>query len=247
MYQYHEYIPDIRLILWVKNYWIADGFVNSDILPKVFPDGCTDIIYIFDKAKGSSYTGLFGTMTRFIEVEFSESTLMFGIRFKPAGITAFTRVPVDDFTDWSVDLSLVDTLFDPSYYETLPEKQSVQEIISHTDRYLLDRLPLLYHTEKQIIRAVDLICLANGQVTLADVASEVCFCQRHFERKFKSTIGISPKMFTRIRRFNHAMRCLKNYPSKDLLTIAVECGYYDHTHLIKDFKVFAGETPTGFR
>ena len=157
MYDYQEYNPDRQLTPWVKNYWIADGFIDGEILPKVFPDGCTDIIYIYDKTKGTSYTGIFGTMTRFIEVEFSASTLMFGIRFKPAGITAFTRVHIDEFTDWSVDLTLVETLFDKSFYEALPEKQSIREIITHTDNYLLSRLPFLHNSEKQIIRAIDLI------------------------------------------------------------------------------------------
>jgi transcriptional regulator GlxA family with amidase domain len=105
----------------------------------------------------------------------------------------------------------------------------------------------LYHTDRQIIHAVNLISHAKGQLSLAGVASEVCLCQRHFERKFKSVIGVSPKMFAKIFRFKNAMRYLQNYPHKDLLTIALECGYYDHTHLAKDFKSLTGDTPADFR
>ena len=129
MYYYHEYTPDIRLTPWVKNYWTANGFVSSEVIPKVFPDGCTDIIFTFGGTKGISYAGLFGTMTTFVEVDYPKSTQMFGIRFKPAGITAFTRVPMEELTDRSVDLSLIETLFEKSFYETLPEKQSVAEIV----------------------------------------------------------------------------------------------------------------------
>jgi len=39
MYDYQEYNPDRQLTPWVKNYWIADGFIDGEILPKVFPDG----------------------------------------------------------------------------------------------------------------------------------------------------------------------------------------------------------------
>ena len=105
---------------WVKNYWTANGFVNSEVMPKVFPDGCTDVIFKFDGTKGTSYAGLFGMTTTFIEVDYPQSTQMFGIRFKPAGITAFTRVPMEELTDRSVELSLIETLFDKSFYETLP-------------------------------------------------------------------------------------------------------------------------------
>ena len=246
MYDYQEYNPDMRLIAWVKNYWSASSFVNSEITPKVFPDGCTDIIFKIDKTRGT-YAGLFGTMTTFIEVDYPTSMQMFGIRFKPAGITAFTRVPVDEFTDRDVELALVETLFDKSFYETLPEKQSMEEIIAHTNNYLINRLSCLYHFDKQIIRAVDLIFSAKGQLSSAKVASDVCLCQRHFERKFKSAIGVSPKTFAKIVRFKHALRCLRNSSYQDLLTVALECGYYDHTHLIKDFRDFSGETPTDLR
>lgn len=247
MYYYHEYTPDIRLTPWVKNYWTANGFVSSEVIPKVFPDGCTDIIFTFGGTKGISYAGLFGTMTTFVEVDYPKSTQMFGIRFKPAGITAFTRVPMEKLTDRSVDLSLIETLFEKSFYETLPEKQSVAEIVMHTNSSLLNRLSCLYQSDRQIICAVDLISHAKGQLSLASVATDVCLCQRHFERKFKSVIGVSPKMFAKIFRFKNALQCMQKYPSKDLLTIAVESGYYDHTHLIKDFKSLSGDTPNAFR
>ena len=247
MYYYHEYNPDTRLTPWVKNYWSASGFASSEVLPKVFPDGCTDVIFTFDGTQGTSSACLFGTMTTFIEVDYPKSTQMFGIRFKPAGITAFTRVPVAELTDRSVELSLIETLFEKSFYETLPEKQSVAEIVAHTNSALLRLFSCLYQSDRQIMRAVDLISLAKGQCSLADVASDVCLCQRHFERKFKDVIGVSPKMFAKIFRFKNAMRCMQTYPSKDLLTIAVESGYYDHTHLIKDFKSLSGDTPNVFR
>ena len=186
-------------------------------------------------------------MTSFIEISYPQTVEMFGIRFRPAGITAFTRVPVEELTDRDVELALVDTLFDKSFYETLPEKQSVEEMIRHTDNYLINCIPYLYHPEKQIIRAVELICFAKGQLSPAKIAYEVCLCQRHFERKFKSAIGISPKTFAKIHRFKHALRYLRDNPDQDLTSVAIECGYYDHTHLIKDFKTLSGNTPTALR
>nr|WP_280747799.1 helix-turn-helix domain-containing protein [Parabacteroides sp. PF5-9] len=214
---------------------------------KVFPDGCTDIIFKIDKTQGTSLAALFGISTTFIEVDYPGSTQMFGIRFKPMGITAFTRIPVVELTDRSVELSLVDTLFDESFYEALPEKQSVAEMVAYTNTCLSNRISHLYHTDRQILRAVDLISHAKGQLVLADVASDVCLSQRHFERKFKSSIGVSPKMFAKIIRFKYVLHYMQKYPDKDLLTIAVDSGYYDRTHLIHDFKSLSGDTPNDFR
>jgi AraC-like DNA-binding protein len=244
---YQEHDPDIRLLPFVKTYWSVGGFTEDEVPAKVFPNGCMDVVFTFDGARGYLRPDIFGTRTAFLEVKYPVSIQVFGIRFKPAGITAFTRVPVDVFTNQSVDLSLVETLFDKSFYEILYGNKSTDEMITHIDSYLLGRLPYIYNTEKQIIRAVDLIYLAKGQLSLTRTASDVCLCPQHFERKFKSAVGISPKKFARIVRFKHTLRCLGNDPYNDLLTVAVACGYYDHAHLIKDFKTFSGNTPAGFR
>ncbi|MDR2938562.1 MAG: helix-turn-helix domain-containing protein [Prevotellaceae bacterium] len=231
----------------MKNYWVADGFFESKITSKVFPDGCTDIIFTIDKTKGYSSINLFGIMTSFVEVNYPSSAQMFGIRFRPAGLAAFTRMPISELTNQSAELALLETLFDKSFYEALPEKKSVAEIIAHTNQFLIKQLPNLYYFDKQIVRAVDLISHKKGQLNLTDVASDVCLCQRHFERKFKSVVGVSPKMFAKIFRFKNALQHMQMFAHKDLLTIALECGYYDHTHLAKDFKLFTGDTPTDFR
>ena len=247
MYHYQEYKPDIRLTPWVENYWLATDFVPSELYAKILPDNCTDVIFDFDRTKGISYVELFGTMTNFIEFESAQHAQMFGIRFKPAAITAFTRVPQMELTDRAVELALVETLFDKSFYETLPEKQSAQEIIAHINNYLINLLPRLYLPDKQIIRAVDTINFTKGQLNLTRLASDICLSQRHFERRFKTAIGISPKTFAKIVRFKYTIQDIVEYPEKDLLTIALEHGYYDRTHLMKDIKSFSGDAPTDIR
>jgi len=247
MYNYQEYSPDTRLTPWVKNYWLATDFEHSKVLPKVFPDGCIDIIFDFDRTKGTAHVDIFGTTTTFIEFDAAKHVQMFGIRFKPAGFTAFSRVSPIEFTDRREDLSLVETLFDKSFYETLPEKQSAAELIAYTNSYMINLLPHLYHSDKRVISAVDAINFAKGQLNVTSLASDICLCQRHFERKFKTVIGVSPKMYSKIVKFKHAMHNIVTYPNKDLLTIAVECGYYDRTHLMKDVKSLSGDIPTDVR
>ena len=244
---YKEYQPDALLFPYIETYWLSDGFSGEGKSHKILPDGCVDIIFSFDKEKDTLYAGIIGTMTTFLTVSYEESVQIFGIRFKPAGITAFTRVPIEEFTDKNIELASVETLFCRSFYETLSEKQSIEEIIEYVDYYLVKHLPCLYNCDKQIVRAVDLIYLTKGQLSLSKASAEICLSQRHFERKFKSSIGVSPKTFARIIRFKHALRYLQDHPQKDLLSVAIECGYYDHTHLIKDFRILSGNTPGNIR
>jgi AraC-like DNA-binding protein len=244
---YQEHRPDIRLSPLIETYWSASGLTEDENSEKVLPDGCVDIIFTFGRAAGRVCPSIIGTMTSFLEVQYSKSVQMFGIRFKPAGITAFTRVPVEEFTDRIVELAFVETLLDRSFYEMPAGKESAAEIITHIDGCLLQQLSRLYCPDRRIVRAIDLFYLAKGQLSPADAAAEVCLCPRHFERQFKLAVGISPKTFARVVRFNHARRFLSAHPRKDLSAIAAECGYYDHAHLIKDFKTLSGDTPAGFR
>lgn len=86
--------------------------------------------------------------------------------------------------------------------------------------------------------------LAQGTAySLASLAEQACLSYRQFERAFQARIGISPKLFTRIARFNRAYALKEAQPTLDWLSVALACGYADYQHLVKDFKQFAGVTP----
>lgn len=244
---YREFAPSKILTPYIETYWMSEGFKGEGDSHKILPDGCVDIIFFLNRANEQIQTSIIGTMTTPINVNYSETIQIFGVRFKPTGIVAFTPVSIHEFTDRDVELESVETLFCKSFHERLRQKQSMEEIITYTDNYLMNCLPYIYQPDKRIIHAVDLILLTQGRLSLSEAASEVCLSQRHFERKFKSAVGISPKTFAKITRFKLALRCMQKHPQKDLLSIAIECGYYDHTHLIKDFKRISGDTPKTIR
>ena len=67
-----------------------------------------------------------------------------------------------------------------------------------------------------------------------------------FERKFIEQVGASPKIFSRIVRFNKAITLKMKEYKKSWTSIALDCGYFDQMHFIKDFKLFTGDTPAAF-
>jgi AraC-like DNA-binding protein len=241
---YQEYQPDIRLSSYIECYWTEDHFLKKEDTCKILPDGCVDIKFSLDGKLSSPL--IIGTMTSIFNAVFTEKTRAFGIRFKPAGITAFTRAPVNELTDKLIELEIVDTLFDESVYNSLPEKESIEDVIHHIDNYLLNKLVFCFQPDKRILHAVDLLYQANGILSISSLASDVCIEKRHFERKFKRAVGICPKMFSKVIKFQNVLKKLKIHPHNTLYDIAFDCGYYDHTHLIKDFKKFSGETPAIF-
>lgn len=77
-------------------------------------------------------------------------------------------------------------------------------------------------------------------------AGMACLSLRQFERNFITRVGIAPKLFIRIVRFEHAMKIKNNFPGKSWLDISLECGYTDSSHLLKEFKEFAEFPPSRF-
>ena len=77
-------------------------------------------------------------------------------------------------------------------------------------------------------------------------AAKACLSLRQFERNFITRVGISPKLFIRIARFEYAMKIKNNWPNKSWSEIALECGYADSSHLLREFKEFAEFPPSRF-
>jgi AraC-like DNA-binding protein len=90
------------------------------------------------------------------------------------------------------------------------------------------------------------ILLNAGNCSIEKIACRANMSIKTFERKFTEQVGISPKLFSRILRFNSAVALKLSDPHRSWTDIAHHCGYYDQMHFIKECKLFAGATPTRF-
>nr|WP_320057874.1 helix-turn-helix domain-containing protein [uncultured Bacteroides sp.] len=236
---YNEYPPDLRLQHLIETYWVIEGIVDEAISQRIMPDGCVDIIFDFqDKEDGrNSQAELIGTMTRAIDVSYEMGVATaLGIRFRPTGISALTKMPIDEITNQNIALPLTDLLLDNSLCERLTEMKTMRQRMEYINQYLIERLPRLYVPEKQIQHAVALITESSGLIPTRRIAEKVCMCERNFERKFKRIVGISPKVFSNVIRFRDARHYLKSHKEESIYTAAISCGYHDHSHMHKEFQ-----------
>lgn len=247
---FREFKPNILLTPYIETYWSVCGFRQEEELLKILPDGCIDIIFSFEGNQlglNQLTPNIIGTLTSYSMGSYYNIVNLIGIRFRPAGITAFTHTPINEFTDKRVNLTLIESLFDELFYVELPEKASTELKINHIDSFFLSKLRRgIFELDSPIVYAINLIRTTNGQLPLADVASKCCLSLRHFERKFKTSIGVSPKTFSKIVKFQYTISYLKNNNNSLYLT-AIDCGYYDQAHLMKDFRAFSGDSPSNFR
>ncbi len=247
---YQEYLPDACLSHLIEVYWVADGRVEYPVQQRILPDGCVDIVFDFGykNTSGKLQTGLpklVGTMTSLIEFTYHPGQIqMMGIRFAPGGITAFTTIPIFEITNQDIDLPLSETLFDNSFYEQLPDMHCMQKRITYINQYFLKHLHKLYIPDRQIRHAVSFIQNSYGQLSVKRLAEESCLGERHFERRFKTAIGVSPKTFSNVIRFRSTLRYLETHPQESLFSASIACGYHDLSHMNKEFRRLGNISPS---
>jgi len=152
---YREYAPHPLLAPYIETYWVSEGFYSEYKTERILPDGCVDIIFDLDEnAEGEYLPEIIGTMTSFSDIGYTGNMRMFGLRFNPAAITSFTRVPIDAITNKSVG---IDSLFDAEFYNCIDPSVTIPAIISRIEEYLLCKLSCIYPADKRIHFAISLI------------------------------------------------------------------------------------------
>lgn len=253
---YQEYQPCPLLAPYIDKYWEIKGETEYDMRFKILPDGCSDFIFSIKKPSQplngemvmQPYRFYFvGPMRVYSELVTRSTELhMMGVRFSPCGLAAFTRMPLEEFTDIRINASELDMLFDDRFAEMLCEKESLRERIHLIERHLLARLPGIRQVDPQIMLATDLIVQSNGMLPILQLTDRVYMGQRQFERKFKHTTGYTPKEFSRITKFRYATKVLRSIKGEDMQQLAINCGYYDPSHFIKEFRRLSGSNPSSF-
>ncbi len=80
-------------------------------------------------------------------------------------------------------------------------------------------------------------------LNIARMNGQIGYSQKHFTEMFRRRVGVTPKAYLKIMRFQHAIKCIAETADIDWAAMAAECGFYDQSHFINDFKHFSGFTP----
>ena len=102
------------------------------------------------------------------------------------------------------------------------------------------------HDRKRIDDSIRNINQTLGKISIEELSSRACLSRKQYERIFTDNIGISPKRFLRIVRFQNVIFQKQMRQNSNLTTLAYDCGYFDQSHMINDFKILSGKTPSQY-
>jgi AraC-like DNA-binding protein len=125
----------------------------------------------------------------------------------------------------------------------LIEANNEQERITLLTSFLLAQLKQEKTRDKLVEESLNLIHKNIGSITVKNLLERLNISERQFERRFSQTVGISPQLYIRVKRFNEAMRLMKTRQFERLTDVAYALNFYDQSHFIRDIKEFSGITP----
>jgi AraC-like DNA-binding protein len=167
----------------------------------------------------------------------------FAIFFQPAALHRLFSIPMHEITNSDHEASAV---LGPSISELeqrLGASRSFEERIRITDDYLLRRC-LTSPRSDSVWRAAQKILRCKGHIHISSLAHQAGVSLRQFERRFMQQVGVSPKLYARIARFEAALESKAISTAESWTDVAHQLGYYDQMHMIHDFRQFSGDIPT---
>jgi len=238
----------------VMNYGISHFycFQKDDIMGKsviAIPDGCIDILFCCDDK--DPYAHVCGTVLHPTLTHNDKNKYFFGVRFLPGNSFKFKNITMSDLVEQEIPL-----------LEVLEDKDMFDKITSSKDfnyqiQVFLDKYLKFYEYSQMTSKYKDLkkfmmksIMETAGQIKVNELAEVTGYSARYINKTFSQEFGLSPKVFCKMMRFQYLLSNLNDFEKdmfdSNLAQISTDLGYYDQSHMIKDFYEFTNTTPTKY-
>jgi AraC-like DNA-binding protein len=208
------------------------------------PSGNVPLIIHFAGRVGEHDSFMAGLYDAATIVESSEPTAGVQANFTALGARLFFNRPLADFSNRTVGLDDVFGAAARRLKAELLDATTWEARFAILDREIESRVQAARRPAREISWAWDQLSRTAGQMRIRTLVDEIGWSERHFARQFDRQIGMTPKAFARVLRFGRAVRHLTRGGEARLADIALDCGYFDQAHFTRDFRAFAGVTPS---
>ena len=256
--KYKEIRPGNRLKQYVKCYYIYESETNVAFDDTVVPSGCIEIIFNLGTGKWQTAAGdgyvttpaieLWGQIIRPLRIRSIGKNIMLGIRFFPHAAACFLNDKIDLFNNQVFDFCHLSGSTVSILYSKLLETTAWNERIELVEGFLLHRLSLAERRLSKMVVVGDVMNEIGHEGffdNIENVASRYGITARYLQKLFLQYTGLTPKLYGKINRFQNSLR-LVTKKDTSLTSIAYDCGYFDQSHFIREFKSFTGFTPSAY-
>ena len=253
---YLTYAPGPPISEFVDYFWLFDGG-QTPRKERIVPSGTSELVINLRDDEIRIHKGeqskqhqclsgavVSGTYSRIFVIDAMQHESMLGVHFKPGGAFPFLGALASELTDAHADLA---DLWGRSAGEL---RERLCDVCTHRERFQIMEEVLTNRLRRSRKGHLGVAIALNGfgpygtRASVRDVARDVGICQRRFSKVFAAQVGLTPKVFCRILRFQQVRTLADQIKKPDWAQIATTCGYFDQPHLINDFQEFSGFSPT---
>jgi AraC-like DNA-binding protein len=244
---------------YVELLWLRDNSMpaHNENREAILPDGRAHLVInlsenavrIFHRVRDASVETLDGSA--FCGPQSSPyailptASIVMGVHFRAGGAFPFLSVPAEEFHNARVPLDVIYGTAAHELRDRLIAATSPARKFAILEAFLLERMLRPHALHRAVVYGVRSF-ESRRSPAVSDVLREIGISARRFSRVFSEQVGLTPKLFQRVQRFQRSITALPASPDVDWASAALEAGYYDQAHFIHDFRCFCSVTPSVF-
>ncbi len=256
---FRSYRPGPPLSDFIENFWLFEGYSCAHVHERIFPTGAFELVFnlrddelrIYEHNESllcSHFSGALvsGPYNGFFVTDRAEEASVMGVHFQPGGAFPFLGLSAYELANAHTDLAT----FWGRHAEEIRERLAIAASSGHRFRLLenalLSRLhgPLEHHPAVSL--ALDGLRSENSRAVVRKLAREAGVSDHRFINLFRSEVGLNPKLFNRVQRFQRVLIQAYCLTEPEWEQLAIQNGYFDQSHLIRDFLAFSGFSPADY-
>lgn len=252
--------PGPPLDRFVECFWHNDGDPARHRRERLLPNGSFALLFNLSGAPlrrfdhdsdgiGQALSGaaICGVQTGYAVRDTSQPRTVLGVHFRPGGAAPLLGLPASLLTDRFAALDDLWGARARELHERLMDATTPEARFGLIEGALLERLERLRAHHPAVSYALRQLSASPALARIATVREETGYGAKRFITLFRESVGVAPKMFCRVRRFQSVIEQLAHGTRVEWAQIAADSGYADQPHLNREFRAFAGMTPTQYR
>ncbi len=250
------HIPSPPLDRYIEYFFLYDNLLSEHPRERFLPDGHIELV--IDLRESTNYWCLednyaamqtvrggwiSGVHRRFITIEAAQGASMLVVRFRPGCISSLLGIPAVEIAGQVVPM---DALWGNNFQglrQQLLEAVAPADKFARLEAFFLKKLRKAEPANPVIDFALERLFSLDTGAGIAAIAEKSGYSHKHFVSLFYKHVGISPKAYSRVLKFQQAVQRLEQTRKPDWSQLAFTCGYYDQAHFINEFKAFSGIAP----
>ena len=251
--------PQGRLAAHVECIWAMERGALPHARERMVATGCADIVvpllqdaiirHADETAPATSFRGAIvqGAHDRYAVRGTGGASSVVGVHFRAGGAAAFFGRALPDLRNRTVLLEDLWGREARTLRERLQAEATLEARVNRMVTWLLARLDLAATVPAAVSFALDAFARDPSDASVEPIREATGLGAARFIRHFEDAVGLTPKRYARVLRFNALLPSLARQGPRDWAEVAVEAGYFDQSHLIHDFKRLAGVTPAAYK